>query len=215
MARKRLPEEYQHPASLEAIGDKARSGAMPIADALAMLHRSSKLSQEFIDAVSADAAKGYQWGAIAARVGISPRTLANWLRRGKDRREAIDDWGDKRRTLPDDCDDDIVAAEIGECPVEDDLCLLYDSCARAHANAECELVDVIHASAVISGNTNDAKWLLTSRFDGWKPAGKIGRNEPENEDESNCSDAVDRLAAKIAAFDERARAITAASTNGS
>lgn len=214
MARKRLPEEYQHPVNLESIADKARSGAMPVADALAMLHRSSRLSQEFIDAVSEYASKGYQWAAIAARVGVSPRSLANWLRRGKDRREAIDEWGDKRRTLPDDCDDEVVAAEIGECPVEDDLCLLYDSCARAHANAECELVDVIHASAVISGNTNDAKWLLTSRFDGWKQAAGRPKNEQEPNDGADANGAIDRLAAKLAAFNERARSIAPSPTDG-
>ena len=212
MARKKLPQEYRHPIDLEEIADRAIAGEMPIANALAMLHRSSVLSQDFIDAVAKDARRGYKFEAIAARVGVAPRTLASWLHRGKEKREAIDEWHDKRRTLPADCDAHTVLAEIGEEPHEDDLSLLYDTCARSYANAECELFDVIHTAAVISGDVRAAQWLLVNRFENWKGGQVSGRGDRPGDSDSNCAGAVDQLAAKIAAFDASRRSVAAASS---
>jgi hypothetical protein len=210
MGRKKLPTEYEAPFDLESIGDQVRSGERPLASALGMLYRSTKISQEMIDAIASDALKGYQWAAIASRVGVSARALAGWLRRGQDRREKIDEWFDKRRTLPDDASEEQVLAEIGPPPEEDDLLLLYDTCARAHANSECRLVDVIRDDAEINGNTSSAKWLLQARYPNWSGNGKLPRHA-EPDDASGSVDAIDLLASKIAAVEERARAIAAAS----
>jgi hypothetical protein len=214
MPRKKLPTEYEAPIDLEAIGNQVRAGERPLASALGMLYRSTKISQEMIDAIASDALKGYQWAAIASRVGVSARALAGWLRRGQERRERIDDWFDKRRTLPDDASDEQVLAEIGSPPEEDDLLLLYDSCARAHANSECRLVDVIRDDAEINGNTSSAKWLLQARYANWN--GNGGRL-PRHEDQPDAGpvDAIEQLAAKIDAFEARANALAAAAADRS
>lgn len=212
MPRKTLPTEYEAPLDLEAIGDQVRSGERPIASALGMLYRSTKISQDMIDAIASDALKGYQWEAIASRVGVSARALHGWLRRGQQRREQIDEWLDKRRTLPDDADDGQVLAEIGSPPEEDDLLMLWDACARAHANAECRLVDVIRDDAEINGNTSSAKWLLQARFKNWSGNGKLPRHEEQPGD--GASDAVELLASKISNFADKARALAIASAAG-
>lgn len=211
MGRKKLPTEYEAPIDLEGIGDQVRAGERPLASALGMLYRSTKISQEMIDSIARDALKGYQWAAIASRVGVSPRALAGWLRRGQDRREAIDEWFDKRRTLPDDASEEHVIAEIGAPPEEDDLLMLYDACYRAHANSECRLVDVIRDDAEINGNTSSAKWLLQARYQNWNGnGGRLPRHEDQRDD--GPIDAVEQLAAKIDALATRAEtlAITAA-----
>ncbi len=210
MPRIRLPTEYETPFDLEKLADRARTGEMPIASALGMLHRSTKLTQEMIDSVAKLAIAGYQWDAIAARIRVSPRALDGWLRRGKARREEIDEWRDKRRTLSDDAVDELVIAEIGAPPQEDDLTLLYDACASAHAEAECNLVDVIREDALFNGNTSSAKWLLQARFKNWSGNGKLPRHEDPSSDGS--SDAIEQLAAKIATFHTRALALATATT---
>lgn len=207
MARKKLPIEYA-PPDLERIADECRRGDAPIATAMGMLYRSAKLSQEVIDSIAADALAGYQWDAIAARVGMAPRSLARMLARGKDRREKIDDWCDKRRTLPDDSTDDEVVAEIGEPPPEDDLLALYDACARAHANSECRLVDVIRTAAEL-GSTADAKWLLSNRFPNWREV-KAGK---QNERADEPTNSFDELNSKITAFAARVSALAAATAD--
>lgn len=213
MGRKKLPTEYEAPIDLESIGDQVRSGERPLASALGMLYRSTKISQEMIDAIASDALKGYQWAAIAGRVGISARALAGWLRRGQDRREKIDEWFDKRRTLPDDASEEQVLSEIGPPPEEDDLLLLYDTCARAHANSECRLVDVIRDDAEINGNTSSAKWLLQARYANWSGNGRLPRHEEPRIDDGSV-DAIEQLAAKIDAFEARATALAIAATTG-
>ena len=209
MARKKLPEEYEPAPDLERIANAARSGEMPIASALSMLYRSTKLSQEVIDAIAADALAGYQWDAIAGRVGMSPRSLSRMLARGKDRREKIDDWFDRRRSLPDEASDEEVVAEIGEPPAEDDLLALYDACARGHANAECRLVDVIRSAAEL-GSTKDAQWLLVNRFPNWKES-KVGRYERDTEPQS--TDTLNQLNTKITDFAARVSALAAATAD--
>jgi hypothetical protein len=211
MPRAKLPTEYEIPLDLEGLGDRARAGEMPIASALGMLHRSAKLTQEMIESVAKFAQAGYQWDAIASRIGISSRALATWLRRGQERREQIDEWYDKRRTLADDAPGELVVSEIGLPPQEDDLLLLYDACARAHAEAECNLVDVIRDDALYNGNTSSAKWLLQARFKNWSGNGKLPRHA-DADDASGSVDAIDLLASKVAAVEERARAIAAASS---
>jgi transcriptional regulator with XRE-family HTH domain len=213
MPRKRLPTEYDSPIDLEGIGDQVRAGERPIASALGMLYRSTKISQETIDKVAEHALKGYQWDAIAGLVGVSPRALSGWLRRGKDRREKIDEWLDKRRTIPEDASEEQILQEIGLPPEEDDLLMLYDACARAHANAECRLVDVIRDDAEILKNPKSAMWLLQARFQNWKGNGKLPRYEDSSS--SGPVDAVEQLAAKIDAFEARATALAVAATAGS
>ena len=210
MPRKPLPTEYDAPLDLESIGDQVRAGERPLASALGMLYRATKFSQEMIDGIASDALKGYQWEAIASRAGVSARALHGWLRRGQQRREQIDEWFDKRRTLPDNASDADILAEIGEPPEEDDLLLLWDACARAHADAECRLVDVIRDDAEDNKNTSSAKWLLQARFKNWSGNGKLPRHE-EPAESYGAGDAASLLASKIAAIEERARAITAIS----
>lgn len=212
MPRITLPTEYEAPLDLEALGDRARSGEVPIASALAMLHRSAKLTQEMIDAVRQFAVAGYQWDAIAARVGVSSRALAGWMRRGQELREQIDDWYDKRRTIPDDATDEQVIAEIGLPPQENDLSLLYDTCARAHAEAECNLVDVIRNDAIFGANTSSAKWLLQARFKNWSGNGKLPRHEDPRD--YGPSDAIEQLEAKIVALHARTSAVAIAAATG-
>lgn len=212
MPRKRLPTEYEVPLDLEALGNQVRAGERPVASALAMLYRSAKISQEVIDAIAQDALKGYQWDAIAARVGVSPRALSGWLRRGQQRREQIDEWFDKRRTLPDEASDEEILAEIGPPPAEDDLLLLYDACAKALANGECRLVDVINDDALINGNVSSAKWLLQTRHKNWSGNGRLPRHEDPTGDGS--SDAIEQLASKLDAFETKARALAIAATAG-
>lgn len=209
MARKKLPIEYEPTPDLERIADACRSREMPIAHAVSMLYRSAKLSQEVIDSIAADALAGYQWDAIAARHGMAPRSLLRMLARGKDRREKIDDWCDRRRTLPGEATDEEVIAEIGEPPPEDDLLALYDSCARAHANSECALVDVIRTAAEL-GSTADAKWLLVNRFPNWREVKGARQNERADEPSTN---SFDELNAKITAFASRVSALATASAD--
>lgn len=211
MPRKRLPTEYEAPLDLQALGDQVRAGERPLASALGMLYRSTTITQEMIDAIATDANKGYQWDAIASRVGVSARALSGWLRRGKDRREQIDEWFDKRRTLPVDASEEHILAEIGAPPQEDDLLLLWDACARAHANAECRLVDVIRDDAELAGNTSSAKWLLQARYKSWSGHGRLPRHE-EPSDAAGSVDAIDELAAKIADTERRIHALANAAT---
>lgn len=208
MARKKLPLEYE--TELERVAESCRSAETPIADAVAMIYRSTKLSQDIIDTIAADARAGYQWDAIAARVGMSPRALHRMLARGKDRREKIEDWYDKRRSLPDDASDAQVIAEIGEPPAEDDLLVLYDACARAHANAECALVDIIRTAAEKHNSTGDAKWLLQNRFSNWKESKAVKANERDDERSTN---SFDELNAKIVSFAARVSALAAATAD--
>lgn len=205
MAREKIPEEYESPLDLDALGNEARSGVMPIGRALAMLHRSTQLTQTLIDAICDDARNGYEWPAIAARVGVGKRTLANWLRRGEDRREAIDDWADRRRELPDDMPDAEVIAEIGEPPPEDDLLLFYDSVARAMANGECSLVDVIRVDALVNGNVRSAQWLLTTRYPSWRES-KRNSTKIEAHDVSDV-DVIDALEKKFIDIEQRQKAL--------
>jgi hypothetical protein len=205
MAREKLPQEYEAPLDLESLANEARSGEMPIGRALAMLHRSTALTDELIDAVCIDAQNGYEWPAIAARVGVSKNTLANWLRRGEDRRNAIDDWADRRRDLPSDMPDEEVIDTIGEPPVEDDLLLFYDRVSRAFANGECRIIDVIREDALVAGNVSSAKWLLTARYPNWRPAGKGPQRSAETDNSD--VDVIEAIEKKLNAMAERKLAL--------
>lgn len=205
MARERLPREYEAAPDLESLGDEARRGDMPIGRALAMLHRSTQLTTEVIDAICSDARKGYEWAAIASRIGISKTMLANWMRRGEDRRNAIDEWVDRRRDLPDDMPSEDVIAEIGEPPVEDDLLILFDRVARAFADGECAMIDVIREDAIVNGNVSSAKWLLTARYPSWRDASK--NNVRGTQTDNSDVDVIAAIEKKLIAHDERVRAL--------
>lgn len=212
MPRKKLPEEYQSPLDLEGIGDEVRAQARPLAAAIGMLYRSTRLSQEIIDAVAADARKGYEIEHIAPRVGIAASVLRTFIARGQTRREQIDEWFLKRRTLPDDASEEDILAEIGPPPEEDDLTLLHDAFARHEANHACANIDVLNDESTVKGNWRAAAYILEARHGfGSKRALKATKND-ERDDGS--ADAIDQLAAKVAAFEERARARSALSTAG-
>jgi hypothetical protein len=208
VARERLPREYEAAPDLESLGDEVRRGEMPIGRALAMLHRSTQLTAEVIDAICMDARKGYEWAAIAARIGVSKTMLANWMRRGEDRRNAVDEWVDRRRDLPADMPDDDVIAEIGEPPVEDDLLVLYDRVARAFADGECAMIDVIRDDALVNGNVSAAKWLLTARYPSWRDSSK--NNVRITQTENSDVDVISAIEKKLIAHDQRMKALNGA-----
>jgi hypothetical protein len=209
VARERLPREYEAAPDLESLGDEARRGEMPIGRALAMLHRSTQITSEVIDAICADARKGYEWAAIAARIGVSKTLLANWMRRGEDRRNAIDEWFDRRRDLPIDMPDEEVIAEIGEPPAEDDLLVLYDRVARAFADGECTMIDVIRDDALVNGNVSSAKWLLTARYPSWRAQDKGPKITPTDVSDVDVIDAIEK---KIIAHEQKLKAINGANS---
>lgn len=172
MVRKKLTKY-----DVEGVAQAASEGEMPINEALAILGRSTRLDQASIDRIAEDFSMGYKLRAIAARNGIGARLLQSWLRRGEARRHELDDWRDRRADLPESMTKDEVEQEIGPEPVENDLLLLYDTCARAEANGECALVDIIRDDAMIAGNVSSAKWLLQARYEDWKAPGKLPRHE--------------------------------------
>jgi hypothetical protein len=202
MARKKLPEEYQAPIDLAGIGDEVRAQERPLASALGMLYRSTKLPQEIIDAIAADARKGYDIEYIAPRIGMAASVLRTYVARGQTRREQIDEWMLKRRTLDDDaCEEDILA-EIGPPPEEDDLLMLFDAFARSEANHACGNIDVLNDEAVVKGNWKAAAYLLEVRHGFGSKRSLRGKTNDERDD--GPANAIDLLGAKVAAFEKRA-----------
>lgn len=185
----------------------------PGADSARTLRAAGTLAQDAIHRIASDARHGYQWDAIAARCGMAPKTLHRMLSQGKRRREQIDEWAEKLREFASDATDAEIIDEIGPPPQENDLCELYDACAREHANAQCELVDIVRLDATQAQNVGSAKWMLVTRFEGW---GRGGGSKREALDDSNIADnnAIDLLSAKIAAFEAASRALAPAPNDG-
>jgi transposase-like protein len=201
MPRRKIPLEYDPDVRP---GHENVQGA-PITEALAMLHRSSIISEEVLREIAALARRGYTAKAIAAKVGIGQRTLTSWVARGAQRRHELNDWMDRRASLPVYYSHEQIVAEIGEPPIEDDMLALHDAFSRAEADSECELVDVIVNDAVLNQNTGSAKWMLTNRH-GWG-----GKNNIKVEIDNDSAPDMDVLAAldkKITDWEVKQKALT-------
>lgn len=205
--RRKIHLEYDPGAITEDVHDVR--GA-PITDALATLYRASMIDPEVMLEVTRLARRGYRIPAIAKKIGVGPRTLESWVARGSQKRHDIDDWVDRRMMLPAHLSHEQLAAEIGEPPREDDLLALYDAFARAEADAECELVDVIVEDAITNRNTSSAKWLLNSRH-GWN-SGKGGEGQAAQSTAVLDAGVLDALAAKLDEYEQKQRALNVSST---